>query len=314
MKNRKILILNPASGTGDHVDRVEELAAQHGFEVWETEGEGHAVKLAEKAADQAKFIAACGGDGTVNEVIRGIYRAGALEDITFGVVPAGTGNNFAGNIGINSIRHAFKVIQNGERRVIDIGRAVNGVHRPFINSCIGGLTADASMDSGSDSKARWGTIAYVISTLRSLESFESMYLHVDAKNNTWRGDAAIVMVGNGRRFPAQGRTQANMEDGLLEVTIIEDKPAINLAGEAAVKNLFGGKTPNISQFKASSLKIEVFDQDIWFSLDGEPVKAEKLKIDTMPTSLEIAVGRLYRPDPEANLIRRLGRRIAGGIV
>ncbi|HET7322890.1 MAG TPA: diacylglycerol kinase family protein, partial [Halococcus sp.] len=158
-ENRRI-IMNPVSGAGDHAPTVNRLAEKRGYSVVETESAGDAVSLAEAAADDGvTLLAACGGDGTVQEVIRGLIEADALEQVRFGVLPAGTANIFAGDIGIRDIEHGFSVLETGDIREIDIGFADE---IPFIKSCIAGLTADTSAATTSDMKARFGPLAFVI--------------------------------------------------------------------------------------------------------------------------------------------------------
>lgn len=288
--------------------RVRDLARDHGFEIRETERAGDAVRLAQSAAAEgADLIAACGGDGTVNEVVHGLYRAEAFGDATVGVIPGGTGNNFAGNIGVEGIDHAFEVMETGERRRVDLGTAAaggEGDERVFVNSCVAGFTAEASADTTSELKGRWGTVAYVLTTLRTIADFEGMRLHVetdDAFAQSWTGDAVSVLIGNGRRFPAEGRTQADMEDGLLDVTIVEERPTIDLVGEAAAQRLFGGETENIRRLKTPSVDLTVIaDEPVRFSLDGEMIEASELSVGTVAGAFELCVGEAYDPDPDAD--------------
>ncbi|SFK80271.1 lipid kinase, YegS/Rv2252/BmrU family [Halogranum rubrum] len=298
----RVLILNPVSGNSSHATRARDLAVDHGFSILETEDEGDAIEFAAEAArDGATVVAACGGDGTVNEVVRGLVEADALGDVTLAVVPAGTGNNFAGNIGIENIEHAFEVIDSGESRRIDLGvvSVPDGPSQPFVNSCIGGLTAEASAATTPDSKDRFGVLAYVVTTLQTISDYDGMPLRVEtAGDETWEGDAIFALVGNGRRFPVEGRTQANMEDGLLDVTIVEDKPTVSLAGEAAVQRVFGGDTANITRFQTPSLSMTVLDERVQFSLDGEMVTADTLVAETREGALDIFVGEDYEPNPE----------------
>src|SRR6056297_1624346 len=155
-----VVVCNPVSGSGDHVPAVRDAAADHGFRVRETDHAGHGVDLAKEAVTAgATFVAAAGGDGTLNEVIRGIADAGALDRVTVGVVPCGTGNNFARNIGITDIEGAFEMFDSGERRRVDIAVADG---RPFINSCVGGLTAEASAETSAELKRRFGAAAYLL--------------------------------------------------------------------------------------------------------------------------------------------------------
>jgi diacylglycerol kinase family enzyme len=111
---------------------------------------------------------AAGGDGTVNEVVRGVVRATALDRVTVGIVLGGTGNDFAGNVGITGIEQAFEVLDRGERRRVDFGVDDD---RPFRNSCCG-LTAEASAETDPGQKERFGTVAYVLNTLRTLSEFD----------------------------------------------------------------------------------------------------------------------------------------------
>ena len=315
----RVVVLNPVSGSGDHGPEVRMLADEYGFEVLETTEETGAAPLAERAAERASLVAACGGDGTVNEAVRGLVIADALDDVTFGVVPAGTGNNFAGNIGVESIAHAFDVLVDGERRRIDLGsarevggstgnggsgsdlRSGRGDDRPFVNSCICGITAEASASTDHEQKSRFGTLAYVFNGLREAQAFDPIPLRVetsDAIDRTWDGDAILVLVGNGRRFPVEGATQANMEDGLLDVAIIEDMPAVDLVGEEARRRLLDAEADHITRLRTPGLSLAVRDDEpVSFSLDGEMLSARELQLSVERRCLELCVGEGYEPEP-----------------
>lgn len=298
-------MLNPVSGSARHVDRVRDLADDHGFTVRETEGPGDAVDIAREAAD-ADLVAAAGGDGTLNEVVYGLWKADALADTTVAVVPGGTGNNFAGNIGVRDIGHSFEVIESGERRDLDLALATGNADtphpsiQPFVNSCIAGITADASVDTSPESKSDLGVVAYVLNTLRRAVEFDGLPVYVETSpgvDRSWEGDAVMVLVGNGRRFPKEGRTQANIEDGLLDVTIVENQPAADLVSEATLSRLFGRDAPHITRLKTPSLTLELDrDEPAAFSLDGELLSTTRLAVETRRTALRMAVGSEYDPD------------------
>jgi YegS/Rv2252/BmrU family lipid kinase len=298
---RRVVVLNPKSGSEDHSDTVHELAADHGFEVRETAGEGDAAELAAEAATMgADFVAAAGGDGTLNEVLNGLHGAEAVDEVTVGVVPAGTGNNFASNVGIESIEHAFEVFEDGDRRDVDLGVAAG---RAFINSCVGGITAEASAATTPETKRNFGVMAYVVNTVKEAVSFESLSLAIetnDAHSRTWRGEAAFVLVGNGRRFPVDANTQANMEDGLFEVTIVEDGPAVDVVGAAAIERLFGESGDHIYRLVTPGLTVRsIDDEPVSFSLDGEMITSHEADIETLPGRVTLAVGDGYDPAPDA---------------
>ncbi len=297
----RVVIVNPVAGTGDHVGEVKLHAANHGFDVQITQRAGDAMAYAEDAAG-ADIVAACGGDGTINKVIQGLRRSHALPDTTLGVVPAGTGNNFADKIGITTIAHAFEVMATGERRHIDIGTAIgNGNSRIFVNSCICGLTAEASADTDHDQKHRLGTLAYAINTLREARQFDALPLHVqttDESAQTWDGDALAVLVGNGRRFPPEGSAQADMEDGLLDVAIIADEPAFEMVREEARRRLLDTDSTHITRLQTSALTLAVqTDDNVYFSLDGEMLEATQVDLAVDHQQLSLYVGETYEPTP-----------------
>jgi YegS/Rv2252/BmrU family lipid kinase len=298
-ENGRVLVVNPTSGSEEHPETVAGPAAKHGFAVRETEGAGDAVRLAAEAARKgASFVAAAGGDGTLNAVVAGLYEADALESVTFGVVPAGTGNNFASNIGVESIERSFEILSNGQRRTIDLGLANDSV---FINSCVGGITADASAATTPESKRKLGVMAYVINTLKHATAHDGVSLTIttdEDSRKTWSGDAAFVLVGNGRRFPVQGRTQADMEDGLFEVTLIEDGPTADLFGQAALERLLGRSGNDIYRLRTPALTVTATDETpVNLSLDGEMESSNRMEIETLPGALTLPVGSGYDPDP-----------------
>ncbi|PSP73013.1 diacylglycerol kinase [Halobacteriales archaeon QH_9_66_26] len=295
----RVLVLNPVSGSADHAERVRELATDHDFAVRETHEGGDAIDFGREAAD-ADLVAAAGGDGTIHEVVRGLHDADALDSTTVGVVPAGTGNNFAGNIGVEGIEEAFSVLETGETRQVDLGIA-NG--RPFVNSAIAGLTANASSETTADMKDSFGVLAYVVNTIRTAADFEGLSLDVEtaADEQSWRGEAAFVLVGNGRRFPVEGQTQAHMEDGRFEVTIIEDRPTGKLVGEATLRRLLGTDTSNITRLETSELSISIRNGEPGtFSLDGEMLSARDLNVEAERGALSLQVGEGYEIDPQSS--------------
>ncbi|WP_224334738.1 diacylglycerol/lipid kinase family protein [Haloprofundus halobius] len=328
----RTLVLHPDSGNGNHAHDVRRLATEHGFSIRETEAAGDAIRFARDAVESgAEFVAAAGGDGTLNEVIEGIRRADGFERVTFGVVPCGTGNNFATNVGIEGIEHAFELFESGERRRIDLGIVEWGGDEPpwateskepseargevvesgetgkdsgtraFLNSCVGGFTAEASDKTSSDLKERLGVVAYVVNTLHVMTEFDGIRMHIDTHGRTepWSGDAVSVLVGNGRRFPVEGRTQADMEDGQLDVTVVEERPTVDLVGQAAASRLFGRDTEHIDRFKTPAMHLDVLSGEaLRFSLDGEMIETAALTIETLEDVVELPVGDAYEPDPD----------------
>lgn len=293
------LILNPSSGTADHAGYVSRLAGARGFDVVETEQEEDGVRLATEAVEEGVVeLAVCGGDGTVNEVLRGVAAADGLDQITFGVVPAGTANILATNIGVNDIDHGLDVIDTGRTRRVDVGMADG---EPFLVSCIAGMPADASVATSAELKRRFGTLAFLVSGAKEVLEFDGLSIDVDAAPgpgpDSWSGDALAVLVGNARRFVEAGG-QADMEDGRFDVAIVEKMPAGQAAAEAVVQRILGRTTPGVTHLQASSLDLTSRDGTmIAFSRDGELTEHEALTLSVQSKALEVRVGPDYVPDP-----------------
>ena len=298
--NGRWLVLNPTSGTADHIDQVRRLAVGRGYRIEETEHEAHAMALAREAvADGVDLLAVAGGDGTLHEVIQGLVDADALDEVTLGVLPAGTENIFATNVGVTDIEHGFELLERGERRRIDVGFAGD---EPFVMSCIAGLPADASVATSGELKERFGSLAFVIAGIQEVASFDGLDIELSAVSNgeetTWSGEALCALVGNVRRFAKQGG-QANAEDGLFDVVIIERMPGSDLVAEAVAQRLLGQDTEHVLHVRASQLEIDgQHGEPIDFSLDGEPSSHERLVLHSRPRALTVCVGPEYDPEPE----------------
>ncbi|MCT9097708.1 diacylglycerol kinase family protein [Haloarchaeobius sp. HME9146] len=293
-----ILVLNPKSGGGKRADQTRRLADEHGYRVWESTGRGETYELARDAvSEDASLVVAAGGDGTLNEVVRGVDDAGGLDSTTLGVVPAGTGNNFADRLGIQGIEHSFQLLESGRRRRIDLGVA-NG--RLFVNSCVGGLTADSSVATTPEFKKRWGVLAYVINTMREYRDFEGLDIDVHDENGAelYAGEAIGVLVGNGRRFVGEPGVQANMEDGMLNIVVIEDRPARSLASDEAIRRFLRRDRDHLTRLLAPEMHLTVHgDEPRHFSLDGEGLSTTELKARSRPQCLRFCVSKTYQPRP-----------------
>jgi YegS/Rv2252/BmrU family lipid kinase len=295
------LILNPTSGGGAHVERARELADEYGFPVVETERAGHGTDLAATAAAEGvETLAVCGGDGTLHEVVQGLVRAEALDSVTLCVVPAGTENFFASDLGVESMVDGFEVAAHGEARALDLGVAGD---EPFVLSAIAGLPADASAAATHERKNSLGPLAFLVAGIEEALAFDGLRVEIDAVQDDgteteWSGEAEAVLVGNGRKFAEEGG-QADAEDGLLEVVIVETLPARDAVVEYVEQRFLQWDTDHLTELHARSLDFESLDDGpVSFSLDGEIREFERVILDTRPGALRVKVGEEYDPNPE----------------
>jgi YegS/Rv2252/BmrU family lipid kinase len=293
----RTLVVNPTSGTSDHVEAIRRRARGKGFAVWETAGPGDGARLGkEAAAEGVSELAVCGGDGTVNEVLCGLAAAGHLDAVTLSVVPAGTANLLAGNLGVRDVQHGLEIADTGPTRSVDLGVADG---QPFVVSCIAGFPAEASTATSSALKERFGTLAFLVTGLQEAASFEPLSLELEATGEIgtefWGGEAIAVLVGNARKFVEEGG-QADMEDGLFDVAVVERMPPGNLVAEAVTHRILGEGTENVQHFRAS--EVDVYSDDpVRFSRDGELSEHADLHLSAQPRALDVRVGETYDPDP-----------------
>ncbi|WP_339103897.1 diacylglycerol kinase family protein [Haloterrigena salinisoli] len=293
------LVLNPTSGEADHAERVRRLAAEHGFSVVETERAGHGAELAATAAaDGVDLLAACGGDGTVHEVVQGLVAADALEDVTLSVIPAGTANIYASGLGIESVDDGFAAARRGATRRLDLGVADG---EPFVLSAIAGLLASASTATSAQLKERIGTLAFVVEGIRTAREFDGLEVAVDAvagdEEYVWEGEALCLLVGALRGFTGPDEP-SNAETGRLEVTVVDRLPPTDAIAEAVEQRLFDRETPHVTTIEASELEIVALEDDpVRFSLDGERREYDRVEIGVRPRALRVCVGEAYASSP-----------------
>ncbi len=293
-----VLVRNPNGGDRRKSAKARTIAQRRGYDVRDSTARGETLTLAESAAREgASVIAACGGDGTLNEVVRGVDTADALGDVRLGVIPTGTGNDFADNIGIRSVPHAFDVLESGEERRLDLGMADG---RPFVNSCVGGLTAEASAHTTPERKRRLGVVAYVLSTFHEAREFDGLRLDIRAgprDDPIWSGEAVMLLIGNGRRFPGERERRANVEDGLLNVVIIERAPSLDYLSAGAAEVLLRRDSTYLTRVKVPRLHLEHDGDPVQFSLDGEMIQRTEMDVYCRPKAMRFAVGSGYVSTP-----------------
>jgi len=291
-------VCNPQSGDGDHASYLPRLMGARGFAVYETEYAEHAVELGREAGQAgASEVAVCGGDGTVNEVLRGLHDADHLDDVTLSVIPTGTANLLARMIGVEGVETGVEIADTGQTRTVDVGFAGG---EPFLVSCIAGLPADASVATSSELKARFGPLAFLVTGTQEALEFDGLEIDIEATNAEgsveWHGEALCLLVGNARRFVGRGG-QGDMEDGLLDVAIVEQMPPGNLVAEAVTHRLLGDDSDHVTHLRASDLTVRSQGEAIAFSRDGELATHEELSLSVERRLLDVRVGDGYDPDP-----------------
>jgi diacylglycerol kinase (ATP) len=239
-------------------------------------------------AEGAELILAWGGDGMIQRCVD--VLAGSA--VSLAVVPAGTANLFAGNLGIpKDIEQAVAIGLRGERRSLDVGR-FNGER--FAVMAGAGFDAVMIRDAGGGVKTRFGRAAYVWTGSEHLRS-KPFNVAIKVDGAPWYdGKASCILFGNlGKLFGGvEVFEDARYDDGKLEVGVVTAEGLVQWARMLARTVV---ATPSTSPFvrttKAHRVKVKL-DRKVLYELDGgERSKVKAFKVKAEPGAVTVCVPR-----------------------
>ncbi len=294
------VIVNENAGSAELAKRLNQVVEEReNVTCRRSTKKGEGIELAAEAAEEGfDLIAAAGGDGTVNEVTNGIMRAGKRPAL--GVIPLGTGNDFARllNIPLKNPPAALALLESGERRRLDLYLVESPSTRSYgINAAAGGFSGQVDEALTPELKASWGPLAYLIgaaSVLPDITDYDS-YITLD-DGNPQVISALNVVVANGRTIAGGKRISplSDPEDGLLDVIIIRSGSVVEL-GDVATRLVAGNLIASelVTHYRARKIRLES-EPGMWFNLDGELLTKEPLSFMVEPGAIEVIVGPQYR--------------------
>ncbi len=307
-----LVIVNPKSAGGATQNRwaarASDFRAHFGaFQVAFTKKHGDGIALALRGAAQGrKFIIACGGDGTINEVANGILQSGA--DIEFGILPSGTGGDFRRTIGIpNDTREAGAVLRNGITKQIDVGRVTfmshdnEQVSRYFLNVSSFGLSAAIIERVKTSKKLDWlrhdilrGKTNFALSALQEVLGldFDTVRVKFDEQDEA-NLNTINFCVCNSRFFGGGMKIapDAVLNDGFFDVVNIGDIRTAKILLNGY--KLYGGSHLELKEVKSTlARKIAVSpinNEEIHIEIDGELPGKLPAVFEIVPNALKIRV-------------------------
>jgi diacylglycerol kinase (ATP) len=301
---RARLIANPSSGA----DRAQVLLPHINARlrtivdvldiIITTSGRDAEEAAARAIADGYDALFVAGGDGTLNTVLRGLVGHARLPELPLGLIPLGTGNDFAKALGLSEAAEvALERLL--DRRIIevDIG-TLNG--RPFVNTSSGGFVADVSEAVTEGLKDMAGKLAYLIGGARALLASEPFSARVTlpagmhAESPAWAGDIALEMfaicnarmIGGG--YPIA--PHALIDDGLLDVFLVRQMPLLEfmrvLQSIAAGEHLDDAR---VLHFRAPGFDLS-FSRRVRVNTDGELFEADHCEYRTLHRAARFFAG------------------------
>ena len=299
-----VVILNPAARSDRAtrvLSRVEALARD--CTVCTTSGPGEAEVLARHAVKEGfDKIVAAGGDGTIHEVVNGL----AGSDATLGLLPIGTVNVFATELGLppHDLDLCWEVIKGDNTRVVDLPSAND---KYFVQLAGVGLDAQVVKETSANLKRNFGPLSYLISAAQ-IATRKPPRLFIECADSPV-AEGSFVLIGNGRRyggpFPFK---QARIDDGLLDVVIFKQLGYLEII--KYLQEVFFSseiRLPEVEYFQTRRIRVSS-EQEVPVELDGELVGQCPVEFQMRERTLRVLVPgaaqggeRQLRPDRAGRL-------------
>jgi diacylglycerol kinase (ATP) len=294
------IILNPIAGRG-YGARVEpqirQLLTAEGldFDLVRTEGFWHAAKLAEQAArDEFGLIVAAGGDGTVHEVVNGLMTASGGELTgTLGVIPVGSGSDFANNVGVPAdLPGACHRLAHGQVCIVDVCQIAVDDQPPryFDNTINVGFGGTVSYESR---KIKWGRglAVYLPAVLKTVFLAHPPRMTIEYDDERIEMPTLMVCVGNGAREGGGFfcTPDARLDDGLFDLCIAREVSKMTML--SLIPRFMNGSHvdhKDVTMTRAQHIVISSPD-DLIAHVDGEILctEAHRLEFDILPQRLRV---------------------------
>jgi diacylglycerol kinase (ATP) len=299
-----LLIHNPNAGNGGRRRRRTLEEARHIFagggietDLAETTGPGHATEIAQRAADEGRqLVIACGGDGTLNEIVNGLAAQKNGHRVPLALLPGGTANVLAKELDLPwDIPSAAEKLVRGTVKEIALGLATP-LEQPekkkyFLS--VGGAGPDGmivySIDL--DLKARVGILAYWWQGAR--EVFRYKFPHFRIVTGDKKIDASLVIVGRTQNYggPFKITTGADLFQDQFELMALTTQSGFRYL--SYLPSLLLGdlrETEGVHFWKAETLVCEPLDKNpVYAQVDGEPLARLPVEFKVIPRALKLLV-------------------------
>jgi len=293
------LILNPTANHGRSSQQAADLRplmANHNADWGGTEYPGHATELARLAGEQGyDLVVAVGGDGTVHEVVNGLMQVPAETRPALGIVPLGSGNDFAHILKIPADPgEALLSAVNGQPHSLDVGSVRDENDRlEYFNNTIGmGFDSVVNLYTRKITVIHGFPMYFVALIMTIFRHFDALDLHVETDQQSWDLRSLMLALGNG---PREGggfiiTPEAKLDDGLLNyVTIKKISRLMMLRLVPEVMNGTHGRFKDVMMGTCRRMSV-TSQQPLYIHCDGEiyagfGTDVRKVAIQILPNSI-----------------------------
>ena len=296
MKNI-LCIVNPVSGLKKSLKvyyELKDVIESHGFtsELLKTEYAGHAKKVvSELRLNQFNRILIFGGDGTVNEVVNGLYQSDLCSFFPIGIIPTGSGNSIVHDIDCLDYNIAIKRALSDNIRLMDVNKAIFDNEVRLSVSIIGwGMFSFGNVLA--DKLRFLGTIRYdIASVIKLLE--KTLYKAKISIDGETSDISCAFMVGCNSIHTGKGMKIAPLGgfyDEMIDMVIVKDDVS-RLQLFAIFKKVYTGEHVDLPYVHMSQVKSFSIDalKDSYFNVDGEIIKSRKVSVQILPKTIKLLV-------------------------
>ena len=295
--------MNPTAGAGRTAKKwpqIMGLLKSNGlrFEHDLTEAPGHAIELAKSAAKKGyELVVSVGGDGTIHEIVNGLYDAGSMGDVMLGIISTGAGNDYIRTIGIP--RHheeACRCLMKPRKLVVDLGvveYVSNGqiTKRLFVNFAGLGFDAEVVKATTQRFKALGSLPSYLIGLLTTFLSYENREVSLELDGQAEERKVCVILMGNGKYGGGGMLTtpHADPTDGLLDVLIIDALSERDLLW--SLPRIYRGTHlthPKVTVKRAREIDIRP-TQQMSVEADGELLGEAPARFHVLPAALTVVI-------------------------
>lgn len=285
------VIINPIAGKGHALDILDQIRSELdrrglAYAVKETEYAGHATVLAQEAAQAGADVAACGGDGTVCEVLGGMVDSG----VSLYVVPCGTGNDFVKAFYGLSRDPITALCQqlDGDPVQVDCGRVNQGA---FLNVAGAGFDVEVLSQLSRFKDCGKGLKPYLFAVGAALRHFRPLECEVTLDGQTARHSLTILSIANGQYIGGGMRVarDARLDDGLFDVILVKSlpRPIIALCFPLFINGSFV-RLPICRRVRCRQVTVRA--ENLTVNVDGELRAVDEARFTLLPGHL-----RMHRP-------------------
>ena len=297
------LIVNPTAGAGRTAKKwpyIKALLKNTGlrFEHDITEAPGHAIELAKSAVNKGyKLVVSVGGDGTINEIVNGIYATGDMKDVELGIIGTGTGSDYIRTIGVSKYyQESCHHLMNPMKKSVDLGLVeftANGQPAKRIFANFAGLGFDAEVVKATTRKFKnfGGKPAYLMGLLSTFATYKNRNIHITMNGQTEDRKVCTIVMSNGKYGGGSMllAPDADPSDGLFDVIIIGDVTKPDLL--RSLPRIYKGTHlthPKVTVRRTDLITISS-DEPMAIQADGDLVGEAPARFTVLPSALNILV-------------------------